>query len=108
MSEQNNLLDDQDVVSFQSNYLGLDLTMKVQDIKKRISNWIMNHSSGPHKTYNSNLFLDIGSECEVLQQNGKGWNKGKLRFRIEFIPDEPDLVEETDQSNLKSLDDFRR
>lgn len=30
-----------------------------------------------------------GVKCEVLRP-GEGWRKGKVRLRMEFVPDEPD------------------
>ena len=31
-----------------------------------------------------------GVECQVLQTDGKGWKKGKVRLSLEFVPDEID------------------
>jgi hypothetical protein len=36
-----------------------------------------------------NTWLNEGVDCEMLQAGGGGWRKGKLRLRLEFIPDEP-------------------
>ena len=30
----------------------------------------------------------LGVPCKFLQPDGGGWKKGKLRFRLEFIPDD--------------------
>jgi hypothetical protein len=30
-----------------------------------------------------------GIECQVLSTNGGGWQKGRVRLRLEYIPDEP-------------------
>lgn len=35
-----------------------------------------------------------GIEGKVLQANGSGWRKGKFRWRLEFIPDEPEQTSE--------------
>ncbi len=45
-------------------------------------------------------FRENGVECEVLRANGGGWQKGRLRFRLEFVPDEP-------QKPKSPLDDLR-
>jgi hypothetical protein len=36
-----------------------------------------------------------GVDCEVLQVEGGGWQKGKMYLRMEFIPDRPKLPEQT-------------
>ncbi|PAX58375.1 KGK domain-containing protein [Brunnivagina elsteri] len=38
-------------------------------------------------------FSDEGVRCKMLRANGSGWRKGKIRFRLEFIPDEKDEIE---------------
>ncbi len=53
-----------------------------------------------------------GMKCEVLTCDGKGWQTGKVRLTLEFIPDEPE-VEEISASNQLSLppsplDDLRQ
>ncbi len=32
-------------------------------------------------------WLNEGIDCEVLGETGGGWRKGKIRFRLEFIPE---------------------
>lgn len=41
-------------------------------------------------------WLDSGVECRILRVSGGGWQKGKLRLRLEFVPDEPPPVQTTD------------
>ena len=37
-----------------------------------------------------NWVLDQGVNCKILRAtDGGGWQKGKIRLRLEFIPDEP-------------------
>ena len=53
-----------------------------------------------------------GIKCEVLTCDGNGWQTGKVRLTLEFIPDEPE-VEEISASNQISLpesplDDLRQ
>lgn len=51
-------------------------------------------------------WFDYGMECKVLRASGGGWKKGKLRLRLEFIPDvpekKPDLEPTPDQDSLKT------
>lgn len=35
---------------------------------------------------------DTGVECEVLKMDGYGWQKGKVRISLEFIPDEEEEI----------------
>ncbi len=65
---------------------------------------------------NSSAWLNHGVTSEILIPGTKGWQKGKVRFRVilEFCPDEPE-VEETPESNNPEitqpespLDDIRR
>lgn len=39
-------------------------------------------------------FQGRGIECEVLQVEGGGWQKGKIYFRLEFVPDQPKVSEQ--------------
>lgn len=39
-------------------------------------------------------FHGTGIQCEVLQIEGGGWQKGKIQFRLEFIPDNPKVPQQ--------------
>jgi KGK domain len=39
----------------------------------------------------SSIFMD-GASVMLLQPDGKGWQKGKLKMCLEFTPEEPDLL----------------
>jgi hypothetical protein len=40
----------------------------------------------------ADAWLEDGVECQFLSASvGQGWKKGKVRLRLEFIPDEPEL-----------------
>lgn len=83
----------------------------------------------PHTTFKANEFITIvrnqfvrndqparewfhdGIECEILTP-GKNWRTGKVRFSLEFLPDEPE-IEETPTTNEiippeSPLDDLRQ
>jgi len=53
----------------------------------------------------NNKWFDEGVDCEILKPAAKGWQPGKLRIKItlEFIPDEPEIIE-----SESPLDDLRR
>jgi hypothetical protein len=59
------------------------------------------------------LFED-GMECEVLRPGADGWKKGKVRFVLEFCPDEPENNENQENEQLDTsqksspLDDLRK
>lgn len=55
-----------------------------------------------------------GVRAEVLKYGAKGWQKGKVRLTIEFIPDEPETEEAPASDRAESnqpespLDDLRK
>ncbi len=51
---------------------------------------VTSHVGAPY----SNWFKETGVVCEVLKTEGGGWQKGKIRFRVEFIPDEPEVPQQ--------------
>jgi hypothetical protein len=65
--------------------------------------------SGQNSEPYTSFFTD-GIACEVLQVGSSGWKKGRVRFKmsVEFIPDEPELVETPPQNNESPLDDIRQ
>lgn len=52
-------------------------------------------------------FSSKGFEIQVLRLQGGGWQKGKLRFRLEFIPDNPEAFIEQPSPEPSHLDDLR-
>jgi KGK domain len=57
-----------------------------------------------------NKLID-GTTCNLLQPDGKGWQKGKLKICFEFIPEEPEPISTQDRSaeNRNSpLDEIRQ
>jgi hypothetical protein len=61
------------------------------------------HGKNYKYTTNSEWFK-TGKECELLQE-GKRWQKGKLRIKLtlEFCPDEPEKVEENDNQEFDNI-----
>lgn len=56
-------------------------------------------------------WLGDGIDCEILKIGGKGWQKGKIKIRVnvEFCPDEPEIEEAPEITEPESpLDDIRR
>jgi KGK domain len=56
-------------------------------------------------------WLGDGIDCEILKIGAKGWQKGKIKIRVnvEFCPDEPEIEEALKITEPESpLDDIRR
>jgi KGK domain len=68
---------------------------KVKDAPQGMTGKLSLDSRGNPSLYTRWLTKE-GVKCEVLQVSGRGWLKGKIRFRLEFIPDEPPQVEKKD------------
>jgi hypothetical protein len=56
-------------------------------------------------------FFAGGVNCNLLQPDGKGWQKGKLKMCFEFIPEEIEPVttqEKPVKTNFSPLDEIRQ
>ncbi len=55
--------------------------------------------------------LENGVICKVMLTKGGGWQKGRLRLRLDFVPDEPEASQQNPSMILGqpelSLDDLR-
>lgn len=104
MTDNHNFLDDKDVVYFLSDRFDFDPTMKVEQIKQKITQWVNQHFKRGKQLFP--FFID---KCEILKQDSNGWKKGKIRIRFEFIPDEDETepVKKFNQYNKGTLDEFR-
>lgn len=67
-------------------------TLKAAQVRKAFSDILRQHV-----TYD---WFNTGIECEFLKTTGGGWKKGRLRIRLEFIPNEPTEPEFLDSSAL--------
>ena len=58
----------------------------------------------------ANILMD-GTSISLLQPDGKGWQKGKLKMCFEFIPEEPEppaMQESLITAHLSPLDEIRQ
>ncbi|MHC5713802.1 MAG: KGK domain-containing protein [Nostoc sp.] len=101
-------LDDEDVISGIS---GFDITtmLKFNKLVQAILSWIiLKHN---YLAPESKWFTEEGCKCEVLLTKGGGWQKGRFRFRLEFIPDKPEVFLKNspseDEKSQVPLDDLR-
>jgi hypothetical protein len=78
-------LDSTDVVYFAGSKGPFHATIRVQEVYDYVTRYNLKH-----------LVEDEGAEVEILRP-GQTWQRGKLRLRLEFVPDQPE----------SSLDDIR-
>lgn len=105
MTDPNNFLDNHDVVHIKNDRFDFDKTTKIEQIKEKMNNWIRERFK---QSINKYMFPDFLKNCEVLKADGKGWQKGQIRIRFEFIPDDPESEEDIQRTDQQSLDEFRK
>lgn len=99
-------LNPDEVISPTIGGLSLPTTFKVKELIQVVKK----NMSGA----STSLFENGGLELEVLRLDAKGWRKGKVRFSLEFCPDEPDIEETLENSQSVTnysespLDEIRR
>ncbi len=108
MSEQNQSkldLNDDDVIQFQGNCL-VKVKRCEEVAKSQINEAIYKSLSNQqiHVPKHSN-WIGSGVPCELLKVDSQGWIKGtvRIKFEIEFIPDELEITEPE-----SPLDDIRK
>lgn len=81
-------LQDSDVIHMESSEnLGSGSTSRISEIRKDIEHRF---------SYQQQWVSEDGAECELLQEGGK-WQKGRIRLKLEFVPDKEE----------SPLDEFR-
>ncbi|MGL4758469.1 MAG: KGK domain-containing protein [Patescibacteria group bacterium] len=104
MSRDLEILSSNDVISVlkhdEGRFVSGD-TLKVKQLLEEYEEYIKVQTK---TTNNSEIFIE-GIECEVLSKDGnlKGWRKGKIKFVVQFEPEEAEL-----NNNQNSLEDIRR
>ena len=104
MNKELEILNNDDVISVSKHNEGRFAsgdTLKVQQFVAEYEGYI----EAQTKTINNHEIFLQGIECEVLRQNSehKSWRKGKIKFVVQFEPDEPE-----NHDNLNALDDIRK
>jgi len=82
MDDSQNFLKEDDVLSTPASALMYQCTFKVSEFLTIMQS----------KLPEEKLFTD-GMDCEVLSA-GQAWRKGKIRLRLEFCQNEPDVPEQ--------------
>ena len=85
MENEITLLNENDVISTSSSHLMFQCTFKVIEFMTIIKEKLEEEE---------NLFIQ-GIDCEILSP-GKTWQKGKIRLRLEFFPEDPNLNQNTE------------
>ena len=101
--------DSKDVVTFESKqffYIKEFRTLVVESFQDLYQNSLTGHMNRTFSSKcQSHLWLREGEECEILRAGSQGWEKGKIKLKmnitLEFIPDEP-------EENKSPLDDVRK
>jgi hypothetical protein len=91
-------LNPDDVVSMDepaASLIAQDPTFRIDQLQKTFRQLLGNSSV-------TQSWIEDGANCQILSAStGKGWKKGKIRIRFEFVPDEPEPS--PDASFLDSL-----
>lgn len=110
------ILDEGDVV-YVCGFVGQQASRTYQ-VHELISAMTLSTRKGWGETYIVECLGD-GGEAHCLPEAGGGWRKGKIRLRVEFIPDEPEpepepepeeqeaTIESTPALPASPLDDLR-
>jgi pilus assembly protein FimV len=82
-------LDNGEVLSISESaliYIG-HTTFRVGEFSEAVRSQLEHNTEGWNEGKNS-WFTDTGVDCEVLRFTSGGWQKGKVRLRLEFSPDD--------------------
>jgi hypothetical protein len=97
-------LNEDEVISNSVRFLNLSNTFNIKELVEVFTSRLQEKSVS--KLFNNGL------EIEVLRLGAKGWRKGIVRFRLEFIPNEPEIEEILESEKISQqespLDDIRR
>jgi KGK domain len=99
MSDRFSPLNDNEVLHVSTGRILLDNpTFKVGELLDALAQSVSD-GEGDWSEDHEGWFSD-GADCEVLRVNGAGWQRGRVRVRIEFAPDkEQDLLTERSSAN---------
>ncbi|NET71667.1 MAG: hypothetical protein F6K62_12250 [Sphaerospermopsis sp. SIO1G2] len=78
-------LTDDDVVNMDGHNI-----VKISVLLDAVSNWVSSTGNAYHQPWQY-WFKEQGIEVQVLRTDGGGWQKARLRFQIDFIPENPEV-----------------
>lgn len=100
-------LDDDEVVFVRSGRVLLDNpTFKVGELLDALAQLVSDREADWSEDHEA--WFSEGSDCEVLRLSGSGWQRGRIRFRVEFSPDRtqerlPDRTSASDNGGRQRL-----
>ncbi len=98
-----------DVVTLASKDYGLETMSKLSQLIQGMEKWAQNNTNNKGSEFQ--WFVEQGRQCEILRTTGGGWQKGRFRIRLEFIPDNPEAFLKSssaeDDKPQSPLDDLR-
>ena len=98
------ILSSDDVVSVEQDSISSSQTSTIRELMQRLGRMIYEACDGKR----TGGWTENGVSCKFLSSQGGGWQKGKIRIRFEFIPDNPTAIKLLTPSNSTSpLDDLR-
>jgi KGK domain len=87
-----------DVICFSGDEpLSLPKTVRFVEFKERLEERVFHYQS-------DKPLMDEGIECELLQPGSQGWQKGKVKVCIEFIPDKLNNSSELDVLRSRTIE----
>ena len=99
-------LNDDDVISMElRESLTSSPTFLVKELMQKWRARFQNQNPQPELFY----FSEKGVKCRMLTANGEGWREGRVRFKLEFIPDRLPEIEDKNASatDIYPLDGLR-
>ncbi len=85
MSDRFSPLDDDEVLYINTGrILMANPTFKVGELLDALAQTVSDGE--PDWSEDQELWFSEGADCEVMRLNGSGWQRGRVRLRIEFAP----------------------
>ena len=79
-------------------------TLTTDELKKKVAT-MLGVAQLEHPCYD---WFENGIKGKVLiAEKGGGWRVGRVRFSVEFLPDEPTQIEDSTEKATIGLDEFR-
>jgi hypothetical protein len=90
-------LSDDDVIHA-DNFAAFDVgsTFKTSQLREALKEYVQ--ADHPVTSPRTQWFVGQGLKCQVLRTHGRGWRQGRVRFRLEFIPDKPDPLDDIEMA----------
>ncbi|MCU0527376.1 MAG: KGK domain-containing protein [Elainella sp. Prado103] len=109
MDKDFGLLSDDEVLFVRSGrILMANPTFKVSEFLDSLAQ-LISEQEGEWSDEREGWFTDRGQTCEVLRFGNQGWQRGRVRIRLEFCPDNPPklLKESAIVAETSYADEFR-